>query len=145
MTQIEQQTLSELTQDGLVFGKKLQYVYPDFNLTSFVTDVPMKLGKAEITLIELKSDNQTQHINEPFLFSFSIQSTSDNQQIILTYYAIVYERPSGHITRKRYRLSQRKLKPNIALTTTNLIFLYLHSSKYMMVKHVSVGTDLSLR
>lgn len=72
---------------------------------------PTKLGKAEIALMELKSDNQIQPINEPFPFTFSLQSVSDDEQTILTYYTIAYERPSGHITRKRYRLSQRKLKP----------------------------------
>jgi hypothetical protein len=40
-----------------------------------------------------------------------LQSESDEPQTILTYYAISYKRSTGHITRKRYRLSQRKLKP----------------------------------
>lgn len=51
-------------------------------------------------------------INEVFDFSFGLQSMSDAAQTILTYYAVAYKRPTGHITRKRYRLSQRKLKPN---------------------------------
>ncbi|MCG9132777.1 hypothetical protein J5I95_13950 [Candidatus Poribacteria bacterium] len=51
-------------------------------------------------------------INEVFDFSFGLQSESDAAQTILTYYAVAYKRPTGHITRKRYRLSQRKLKPN---------------------------------
>ena len=70
-----------------------------------------KLGKADITLIELKPERQVLPINEVFDFSFSLQSDSDAEQTILTYYAVAYKRPSGHITRKRYRLSQRKLKP----------------------------------
>ena len=70
-----------------------------------------KLGKADITLIELIPERRTLPINEPFRFSFSLQSESDADQTILTYYAVAYKRPSGHITRKRYRLSQRKLKP----------------------------------
>ncbi len=70
-----------------------------------------KLGKADITRIELTPERQTLPINEPFRFSFSLQSESDTEQTILTYYAVAYKRPSGHITRKRYRLSQRKLKP----------------------------------
>ena len=70
-----------------------------------------KLGKADITLIELKPERPVLPINEVFDFSFSLQSDSDAEQTILTYYAVAYKRPTGHITRKRYRLSQRKLKP----------------------------------
>ena len=70
-----------------------------------------KLGKADITLTELVPERQILPINAPFDFAFSLQSESDTEQTILTYYAVAYKRPSGHITRKRYRLSQRKLKP----------------------------------
>ena len=70
-----------------------------------------KLGKADITLTELVPERQILPINAPFEFAFSLQSESDTEQTILTYYAVAYKRPSGHITRKRYRLSQRKLKP----------------------------------
>ena len=69
-----------------------------------------KLGKADIRLIELIPERQTLRINEALRFSLSLQSESDAVQTILTYYAVAYKRPSGHITRKRYRLSQRKLK-----------------------------------
>ena len=69
-----------------------------------------KLGKASITLTELQSEYLVLPINDAFRFSFSLQSTSDADQTILTYYVVAYKRPSGHITRKRYRLSQRKLK-----------------------------------
>ena len=69
------------------------------------------LGKADIALTELAPERQVLPINEPFDFAFSLQSESDTEQTILTYYAVAYKRPSGHITRKRYRLSQRKLKP----------------------------------
>ena len=71
-----------------------------------------KLGKADIALIALKSERQVLPINDAFRFSFSLQSASDAEQTILTYYAVAYKRPTGHITRKRYRLSQRKLKPS---------------------------------
>ena len=70
-----------------------------------------KLGKANITLTDLKPERQILPINEAFRFSFSLQSASDAPQTILTYYVVAYKRPTGHITRKRYRLSQRKLKP----------------------------------
>ncbi|MYB95428.1 hypothetical protein F4054_22930 [Candidatus Poribacteria bacterium] len=70
-----------------------------------------KLGKADITLTELQSEHLALPINDAFRFSFSLQSKSDAEQTILTYYAVAYKRPTGHITRKRYRLSQRKLKP----------------------------------
>ena len=71
-----------------------------------------RLGKADVALITLKSERQVLSINEVFDFSFGLQSGSDAAQTILTYYAVAYKRPTGHITRKRYRLSQRKLKPN---------------------------------
>ena len=70
-----------------------------------------KLGKADLTLTELQSEHLALPINDAFRFSFSLQSKSDAEQTILTYYAVAYKRPTGHITRKRYRLSQRKLKP----------------------------------
>ena len=70
-----------------------------------------KLGKADIALTELQSERLGLSINDAFRFSFSLQSESDAEQTILTYYAVAYKRPTGHITRKRYRLSQRKLKP----------------------------------
>lgn len=70
-----------------------------------------RLGKAAITLTELKPERHVLPINEVFDFSLSLQSDSDAEQTILTYYAVAYKRPTGHITRKRYRLSQRKLKP----------------------------------
>ena len=70
-----------------------------------------KLGKADIRLTELQSERLALPINDAFRFSFSLQSESDADQTILTYYVVAYKRPSGHITRKRYRLSQRKLKP----------------------------------
>ena len=70
-----------------------------------------KLGKADIALTELQSERLAVPINDAFRFSFSLQSESDAEQTILTYYAVAYKRPTGHITRKRYRLSQRKLKP----------------------------------
>ena len=71
-----------------------------------------KLGKVDITLTELQSEHLALPINDAFRFWFSLQSESDAEQTILTYYAVTYKRPTGHITRKRYRLSQRKLKPN---------------------------------
>ena len=70
-----------------------------------------KLGKADVTLTELQSEYLVLPINEVLRFSFSLQSESDADQTILTYYVVAYKRPSGHVTRKRYRLSQRKLKP----------------------------------
>lgn len=71
-----------------------------------------KLGKADVALITLKSEHRVLPINEVFDFSFGLRSVSDAAQTILTYYAVAYKRPTGHITRKRYRLSQRKLEPN---------------------------------
>lgn len=81
-----------------------------------------KLRKADIALTELKPERQTLPINETFRFSFSLQSESDARQTILTYYAVAYKRPTGHITRKRYRLSQRKLKPRQRVDYEKSIF-----------------------
>lgn len=74
-------------------------------------EVPSKLGKPNIKLIELKCKLSSHPINEPFQFFFSYTNESEDDQTILTYYIICYKRLTGHITRKRYRLSQRKLKP----------------------------------
>ncbi len=93
----EQRTLFDLTQDGLVIGTNVQRIYPAFDVSGFVSDV--------------RTEMEGQTINDTFRFSFSLQSESDAAQTILTYYAVAYKRPTGHITRKRYRLSQRKLKP----------------------------------
>ena len=35
----EQRTLFDLTQDGLVIGKKIQRIYPEFDVSAFVSDV----------------------------------------------------------------------------------------------------------
>ena len=35
----EQRTLFDLTQDGLVIGKKIQRIYPEFDVSTFVSDV----------------------------------------------------------------------------------------------------------
>ena len=35
----EQRTLFDLTQDGLVIGEKIQRIYPEFDVSGFVSDV----------------------------------------------------------------------------------------------------------
>ena len=35
----DQRTLFDLTQDGLVIGKKIQRIYPGFDVSAFVSDV----------------------------------------------------------------------------------------------------------
>ena len=35
----DQRTLFDLTQDGLVIGKKIQRIYPEFDVSAFVSDV----------------------------------------------------------------------------------------------------------
>ena len=80
------------------------------------------LGKANIALTELKPERQVLPINGVFDFSISLQSESDAEQTILTYYAVAYKRPTGHITRKRYRLSQRKLKPRQCVAYEKSLF-----------------------
>lgn len=81
-----------------------------------------KFGKANITLTELEPERQVLPINESFDFAFSLQSESDMEQTILTYYVVAYKRPTGHITRKRYRLSQRKLKPKQCVAYEKSLF-----------------------
>ena len=81
-----------------------------------------KLGKADIALTELQSEHLVLPINDVFRFSFSLQSESDAEQTILRYYAVAYKRPSGHIHSKRYRLSQRKLKPRQRINYEKSLF-----------------------
>ena len=89
-----------------------------------------KLGKAHIALTELQSECQVLSINDAFRFSFGLQSESDAAQTILTYYAVAYKRPTGHITRKRYRLSQRKLKPKQRVAYEKSLFLLPSLKQY---------------
>lgn len=150
MSPIAQKTLFDLTQDGLVIGDKLNPLYPEFDVSAFVSDVrkemqnqtiynvtnaigkvlrhhlPQKYQDALSILMEyVKKESPNtpcknptpelelslRPINEPFHFYFSYTNESEDDQTILTYYIISYKRLTGHITRKRYRLSQRKLKP----------------------------------
>ena len=39
----DQRTLFDLTQDSLVIGRKLQRIYPDFDVDAFVTDVRLEM------------------------------------------------------------------------------------------------------
>ena len=39
----DQRTLFDLTQDGLVIGKKIQRIYPEFDVSAFVSDVRAKM------------------------------------------------------------------------------------------------------
>ena len=83
---------------------------------------PVELGKAQITLIELKPERDVVPINDEFRFSFSLQSEAGEPQTILTHYVVSYKRPTGHITRKRYRVSQRKLKPKQTVSYDKSLF-----------------------
>ena len=72
---------------------------------------PAESGAARVSLIELTPERTVIPINDVFRFSFSLRSEADAPQTILTHYVVSYKRPTGHVTRKRYRVSQRKLKP----------------------------------
>ncbi|MDE0299159.1 MAG: hypothetical protein OXN17_11035 [Candidatus Poribacteria bacterium] len=72
---------------------------------------PAESGKAKVTLTELKPEHEVVPINDEFRFSFNLQNDTEDPQTILTHYVVSYKRPTGHITRKRYRVSQRKLRP----------------------------------
>ena len=74
-------------------------------------ELPSELGKPKIKLIALKCIQSQHPVNKHFQFFFSYTNESEDDQTILTYYIICYKRVTGHITRKRYRLSQRQLKP----------------------------------
>ena len=39
LSDMAQRTLFDLTQDGLVIGRKLEHIYPDFDTHTFVKDV----------------------------------------------------------------------------------------------------------
>ena len=45
----EQRTLLDLTQDGLVIGTKVQRIYPEFDVSSFVADVRTEVGDRQST------------------------------------------------------------------------------------------------
>ncbi len=83
---------------------------------------PARLGKAQVTLLELKPERAVIPINDEFRFSFSLQSEADEPHTILTHYIISYKRPRGHVTRKRYRVSQRKLKPKQEVSYEKSLF-----------------------
>ncbi len=83
---------------------------------------PGELGKAQVTLIELKPEREVVPINDEFRFSFSLQSEAAESQTILTHYVVSYKRPTGRITRKRYRVSQRKLKPKQTVSYDKSLF-----------------------
>lgn len=83
---------------------------------------PGELGKAQIKLIELKPESKIVPINDEFRFSFNLQNEADEPQTILTHYVVSYKRPTGHVTRKRYRVSQRKLKPNQKVSYDKSLF-----------------------
>ncbi len=83
---------------------------------------PGELGKAQIKLIELKPESKIVPINDEFRFSFNLQNESDEPQTILTHYIVSYKRPTGHVTRKRYRVSQRKLKPKQKVSYEKSLF-----------------------
>lgn len=80
------------------------------------------LGKAMVTLLELKPEREVVPINDVFRFSFSLQNESDEPQTILTHYVVSYIRPTGHVTRKRYRVSQRKLNPKQKVSYEKSLF-----------------------
>ncbi len=81
-----------------------------------------KLGTAAVALHGPEAERQVLPINAVFRFSFGLESDSDDAQVILTYYVVSYKRPTGHITRKRYRLSQRRLKPRQRVSYEKSVF-----------------------
>ncbi len=48
MSPIAQKTLFDLTQDGLVIGNKLKPLYPDFDVSAFVSDVRKEMQNQTI-------------------------------------------------------------------------------------------------
>lgn len=81
-----------------------------------------ELGEAKVSLIELKPEREVVPINNEFRFSFSLRSEADVPQTILTHYVVSYKRPTGRVTRKRYRVSQRKLKPKQKVSYEKSLF-----------------------
>ena len=81
-----------------------------------------ELGEAQVSLIELKLEREVVPINDEFRFSFSLRSEADEPQTILTHYVVSYKRPTGRVTRKRYRVSQRRLKPKQTVSYEKSLF-----------------------
>ena len=157
LSDMAQRTLFDLTQDGLVIGRKLERIYPDFDTHTFVKDVRtemegqtiynvtkavgrvlrhhlpkdysdalailMKYVDAEIPAEPSPSPSEELQTSlRPISHFVSLQSEADEPQTILTHYVVSYKRPTGHVTRKRYRVSQRKLKPKQKVSYDKSLF-----------------------
>ena len=84
----EQRTLFDLTQDGLVIGKKIQRIYPEFDVSTFVSD-----GDGGQTLY-----NVTKAIGR-VLRQHLPQNYSDALAILMTYVGIeAPPEPTRHLT-----------------------------------------------
>ena len=76
----EQRTLFDLTQDGLVIGKKIQRIYPEFGVSAFVSDVRTEMeGQTLYNVTKAIGRVLRQHLP---------QNYSDALAILMTYVEI---------------------------------------------------------
>ena len=76
----EQRTLFDLTQDGWVIGKKIQRIYPEFDVSTFVSDVRTEMeGQTIYNVTKAIGRVLRQHLP---------QNYSDALAILMTYVEI---------------------------------------------------------
>ena len=56
----DQRTLFDLTQDGLVIGEKIQRIYPEFDVSGFVSDVRTEMEGQ--TIYNVQTSNGSNHV-----------------------------------------------------------------------------------
>ena len=87
----EQRTLFDLTQDGLVIGKKIQRIYPKFGVSAFVSDVRTEMeGQTLYNVTKAIGRVLRQHLPKDY---------SDALAILMTYVEIkAASKPTRHPT-----------------------------------------------
>ena len=87
----EQRTLFDLTQDSLVIGKKIQRIYPEFDVSTFVSDVRTEMeGQTLYNVTKAIGRVLRQHLP---------QNYSDALAILMTYVGIeAASKPTRHPT-----------------------------------------------
>ena len=122
----EQRTLFDLTQDGLVIGQKLQRIYPEFNVSAFVSDIRTEMEGQTIY-------NVTKAIGR-VLRQYLPEDYSEALSILMAFVKIeAPAEPTRHPT------------PEVETITRNRFSHCHRSSSITTEKHVSVGTVSSLR
>lgn len=72
----DQRTRFDLTQDGLVIGKKLQRIYPDFDVDAFVADVRLEMeGQTLYNVINAIGRVLRDHLSQDYSEALSIMNS----------------------------------------------------------------------